>query len=89
MVYSHSEILYENIPDAVRSSLDLSKPKSGPHVDGIVGSIQNLVVEQFSNQMKSLSRQHSVVGEATAAPSPSSQTIGGMICLPFGAFGVV
>ena len=39
LIYSQSGILYEIIPDAPRSSTDTTKPKSGPHADGIVGSV--------------------------------------------------
>jgi len=38
LIYSQSSMLYEIIPYASRSTLDLMKPKSRPHADGIVGS---------------------------------------------------
>jgi hypothetical protein len=52
LIYSQSGMLYEIIPDAPRSTLDLTKPKSGPHVDGIVGSSQRKSINMISNQMQ-------------------------------------
>jgi hypothetical protein len=57
LIYSQSDMLYEILPDAPWSTFDLTKPKSGPHVDGIVGSTQNKPTDQLSNQMQQLSLQ--------------------------------
>jgi hypothetical protein len=51
LIYCQSGMLYEIIPNASQSTLDLSKPKSGPHANGIVGSSQSKVADLISNQM--------------------------------------
>jgi hypothetical protein len=38
LIYSQSGLLYKVLPDAPQSILDKTRHKSGPHVDGIVGS---------------------------------------------------
>jgi hypothetical protein len=40
LIYSQSGLLYEVLLDAPRSILDKTRQRSGPHVDGIVGSVQ-------------------------------------------------
>jgi hypothetical protein len=40
LIYSKSGLLYEIFPDAPWSILEKARQKSGPHVDGIVGSTQ-------------------------------------------------
>jgi hypothetical protein len=40
LIYSQLGTLYEIMPDVSQSTLDLEKPKSNPHVDGIMGSSQ-------------------------------------------------
>jgi hypothetical protein len=52
LIYSQLGMLYEIITDIPRSTLDLKKPKSGPHVDGIVGSSQRKSTNLISNQMQ-------------------------------------
>jgi hypothetical protein len=42
LIYSQSGLLYEIFPDVPRSILDKARQKSGPHVDGIVGSTQEI-----------------------------------------------
>jgi len=71
LIYSQSEILYKIIPDAPQSNTDPLKPKFGPHVDGIVGSVQN--PGTLSKQMENLSLQSSGSRSASADNS-SSQT---------------
>jgi len=69
LIYSQSGILYEIIPDASRSITDPSKPKSGPHADGIVGSVQS--AGTLTNQMSNLSIQSSGSGSAQVDEPPS------------------
>jgi hypothetical protein len=57
LIYSQSDMIYEILLDAPWSNFDLSKPKSGPHADGIVGSTQNKPTYLLSNQMQQLSLQ--------------------------------
>jgi len=52
LIYSQSGLLYEVFPDAPRSILDKARQKSGPHVDGIVGSAQAKPTNQLSNQLQ-------------------------------------
>jgi hypothetical protein len=52
LIYSQSGLLYEVLPDAPRSILDKARQKSGPHVDGIVGSTQAKPTNQLSNQLQ-------------------------------------
>jgi hypothetical protein len=40
LIYSQSGLLYKVFPDAPRSITDKTRQRSGPHVDGIVGSMQ-------------------------------------------------
>jgi hypothetical protein len=67
--------LYENFPDVLRSSTDPQNPKSGPHVDGIVGSVNNSVPYMVSNQMKQMSIHQTVVGLAHADNTPTLQSL--------------
>jgi hypothetical protein len=41
LIYSQLGMLYDILHEAPRSTIDLTKSKSGPHADGIVGSRQN------------------------------------------------
>jgi hypothetical protein len=74
LIYSQSRMLYEIMPNAPRSTLDLEKPKSGPHVDGIVGSSQRKSTDLVSNQMQQLSIQQTVVGPASGSTTPTTQS---------------
>ena len=38
-VYSQYKMLYEIIP--ISEYVDLTQPKPGPHVDGVIGSVEN------------------------------------------------
>jgi hypothetical protein len=49
LIYSHSGILYEIMPNAPWSTLELEKLKLGSHVDGIVSSSQRKVIDLVSN----------------------------------------
>jgi hypothetical protein len=55
LIYSQFGLLYEIFLDATWSILDKAKQKSGPHVDGIVGSTQANSIDQLSNQLHQLS----------------------------------
>ena len=48
LIYSQSGILYEIISEALRPTHDVEKPKPGPHVDGVVGSVNSPTIESFS-----------------------------------------
>lgn len=72
LIYSQSSLIYEIIPDAPRSNTDPLKPKFGPHVDAIVGSLQNLGT--LSNQMEKISIQSFKFGLASADNNPSQTT---------------
>ena len=45
LIYAHFGILYEIIPDAMRSNTNFVKPKPRPHVDGIVGLVKSTTME--------------------------------------------
>ena len=66
LIYAQSDLLYEIIPNAPRSSFN-PKVKPGPHADGIVGCTStkpaNLVVKQVSQ----LSINQSTPRQATAS----------------------
>jgi hypothetical protein len=74
LIYSQSGMLYEILPYAPRSTFDLTKPKSGPHADGIVGSTQNKPTDQLSNQMKKLSQQRTVANQSSSTGAPATIT---------------
>jgi hypothetical protein len=57
MIYSKSGLLYKVFPDAPQSILDKTRQRSGPHADGIVGSVQTKPADQLSNQMQQFSIQ--------------------------------
>jgi len=69
MIYSQSGILHEIILDAPWLSNDPTKPKFGPHADGIVGSFQRFGTR--TNQMRKFSIQSSGSGSAPADENPS------------------
>ena len=51
LIYSQSGILYEIIPEAPRPTHDAEKPKPGPHVDGVVGSMNSPTIESLAKQL--------------------------------------
>ena len=55
LIYAQSGILYEIIPEASRSNHSVEKPKPGPHVDGVVGSVNSPTVESLAKQIHELS----------------------------------
>jgi hypothetical protein len=74
LIYSQSGLLYEIFPDAPRSILDKTRQKSGPHVDGIVGSAQAKPADQLSNQLQQLSIQQTVASQTSSSVAPPTQT---------------
>ena len=66
LIYDQSRILYEIIPNALRSSFD-PKIKPGPHVDGIVGCTSAKPVDSVVKQVSQLSINQSASGQATAS----------------------
>ena len=55
LVYSYSRILYEIIPDALRPTHSVEKPKPRPHADGVVGSVKSPTIESLVKQIHELS----------------------------------
>ena len=47
LIYSHSGILYEIIPDAPRPTHSVKKPKPGPHANDVVGLVKYPTIESF------------------------------------------
>ena len=54
LIYAQSGLLYEIIPNALRSSFD-PKVKPGPHVDGIVGCVSAKPMDLVTKQVIQLS----------------------------------
>jgi hypothetical protein len=75
LIYSHSGLLYNILPDAPRSILDKTRKRVGPHADGIVGSAQTKPTEQLKKQLQQLSIQHSLAIQTTALVAPPTQTL--------------
>jgi hypothetical protein len=67
-------MIYEILPDTVRSTFDFVKTKFGPHDDGNMGSMQNHPMDLLSNQMKQLSLQKNVANQTSSMDAPASQT---------------
>ena len=70
LIYSQYGILYEIILDAPTPTLSFEKPKLGPHVDGVVGSVKYPTVESLAKQHHELFVKHSMTEVAKASPSP-------------------
>ena len=73
LIYVQSGILYEIIPNALRSSFD-PKIKPGPHVDGILGCTSTKYVDSVVKQVSQLSINQSALGQAMASSQPT-QTV--------------
>ena len=73
LIYSHSRILYEIIPDAPWPTHSVDKPKPGPHADSLVGSVKSPNVESFAKKLHELFVKQSTVEAAKAAPSPQNK----------------
>ena len=75
MIYSQSGILYEFIPDAPRPTHSVEKPKPGPHVDGVVGSVKSPIVESLEKQLHELFFKQSTAEATKATPSPQNANV--------------
>ena len=73
LIYGQSSLLYENIPNAPRSSFD-PKVKPGPHDDGIVGCASKKPTGSVVKQVSQLSINQSASGQATASSQPAQMT---------------
>jgi hypothetical protein len=73
LIYSQSGLLYEVFPDAPRSILDKTRQRSGPHADGIVGSVQMNPTDQLSNQLQQFSIQQTTTSQTTGSVVPPTQ----------------
>jgi len=71
LIYSQSRILYKIILDAPWPSFNPAKMKSGPHFDGIVGSIKILAIDLVTNQMQQMSIHPSVIFQANYLTIPT------------------
>ena len=75
LIYSQSGILYEIIPEELRPTHDVDKPKPRPHADGVVGSVNSPTVESLTKQLHQLSVKQSAAEAAKATPSPQSENV--------------
>jgi hypothetical protein len=75
LIYSQSGLLYEVFPDAPRSILDKTRQRSGPHADGIVGSVQMKPADQLSNQLQQLSIQQISSIQTNGSVVPPTQNL--------------
>jgi len=60
--------LYDILPNAPRAEKDPTKFTSGPHGDGIVGLVQNTVVQQNVNQPLVQQQQNPYYQNSNASP---------------------
>jgi hypothetical protein len=74
LIYSQSKLLYKIFLDALRSILDKTKQRSGPHADAIVGSMQMNPTDQLSNQLQQLLIQGTTSSQTTSSASPPTKT---------------
>ena len=70
LIYAQSGLLYEIIPNALRSSFD-PKVKPGPHADGIVGCASAKPVDSVAKQVSQLSINQSTLGQAMVSSQPA------------------
>ena len=73
LIYSRSGLLYKIFLDALRSILDKTRQRSGPHADGIIGSEQTKPVDPLSNQLQQLSIQYTGASQTTGSIVPPTQ----------------
>jgi hypothetical protein len=73
LIYAQFGMLYEFIPDAPRSNYD-PRQNHGPHVDGIIGSVNAKSTDLVTNQLKDLSLIQSVAGQASSSSSTPTQS---------------
>ena len=70
LIYAHSGLLYEIIPNAPHSNFD-PKVKPRPHADGIVGSASKKHAGLVVKQVAQLSINQSTLGQATVSSQPT------------------
>ena len=75
LIYSQSGLLYKVFPDGPRLILDKTRQRSGPHADGIVGSVQKNLVNHLSNQLQQLSIQQKMANQTTGSAAPPTQML--------------
>jgi hypothetical protein len=68
LIYAQSRMLYEIIPDTPQSNYD-PRQKPGPHADDIIGSTNAKTTDLVMNQLKYLSLNPYVAGQATTSSS--------------------
>jgi hypothetical protein len=74
LIYSQSGLLYNILLNVPHSILDKTRQRVGPHVNGIVGSVQTNPTEQLTKQLQQLSIQHIVTSQTITLASPPTQT---------------
>ena len=52
---------------------NVEKPKPGPHVDGVVGSVNSPTIESLAKELHELLAKQSIVEAAKASPSPQNE----------------
>jgi len=67
-------MLYDIMPNTLRSTLDLENPKSNPHVDGIVGFSQKKSTGLATSQMKKLVIQQLIVSPSFGSTTPATRS---------------
>ena len=55
LLYPQSRMLYEIFSDATREEMDPIKSKPRLHVDGMMGTMENVTTNQFSSQTGNIS----------------------------------
>ena len=73
LIYAQSSLLYEIIPNALRSSFD-PKVKLGPHANGIVGCASDKPAYSVTKQVSQFSINQSALGQAIASSQPAKMT---------------
>jgi hypothetical protein len=79
LIYAQSGMLYEILPDAPRSNYD-PRQNPGPHVDGIVGSVNVKSTDSVTSHLKDLSLNQSVGGPTSSVSSNPTQSVMYILC---------
>jgi hypothetical protein len=74
IIYAHSGMLYEIIPDSLRSNYD-PRQNPGPHVDGIAGSASVKSVDSVTSHLKELSLNYSAGWPSSSVSSNPTQSV--------------
>ena len=75
LIYAQSGILYEIIPEALRSTNSVEKPKPRPHADVVVSLVSSPTVESLAKQLHEFSIKQSTTEVAKASPSPQNANV--------------